>query len=91
MTRQEQMRFHEMQAYWWMHSASNGHCLSRQLYHGFVTIPDEDGKTAKDKPFTDAEKVSDAMETAQRHIELFRELSEAKDCAETKTEGVKGK
>lgn len=76
MTREDQMKFHELQSLWWMHAASNGHAKTRKLYHGFLTIPDENGKVAEDKPFTDEEKVSDAMEIAQRHIDLFRELAE---------------
>ena len=66
MKREDQMKFHEMQAYWWMHSASNGHAKARKLYHGFEGGPE----------FTDQEKVNEAMETAQGHMRLFMELAE---------------
>lgn len=26
-----QMKYHELQAMWWMHSASNGYCESRNI------------------------------------------------------------
>lgn len=66
MTREERMRFHEMQAYWWTNSASNGHTKKRKLYHGGLNGPE----------FTDQEKVDDAMQTAQNHIRLFMEVAE---------------
>lgn len=66
MTKEERMRFHEMQAYWWMHSASNGHAKQRKMYHGFSGGPE----------FTDQEKVDDAMETSQTHMRLFMEVAE---------------
>lgn len=46
-----------LQAQWWIAAATNGHCLSRELYHG------SDGPA-----FTDAEKIADAMEIAQTHL-----------------------
>ena len=75
MTKEERMRFHEMQAYWWMHSASNGHAKQRQMWHGFERGSIEN-EIERGKEFTDQEKVSDAMETAQRHIQLFMEVAE---------------
>ena len=65
MTREERMKFHEMQAYWWMHSASNGHTKQRKISHGF------DGPE-----LTDQEKVDDAMQTSQNHMRLFMEVAE---------------
>lgn len=65
MTKQERMKFHEMQAYWWTNAASNGYAKTRQLFHG-TTGPE----------FTDDEKVVAAMETAKRHITMFNEVAE---------------
>jgi len=70
-----QMKFHELQAIWWINSASNGHTLSRRLYHGGINLVE----------FTDAEKVSDAMDTAQRHLTAYSELYD-KLCFQLRTE-----
>ena len=66
MKTKDQMKFHEMQAYWWTNAATNGHALTRSLFHG----------TIEGTSFTDAEKVSDAMKIAQNHMRLYRELAE---------------
>ena len=65
MNKKEQLKFHEMQANWWMNAATNGHALNRKLYRG-VDGPE----------FTDEEKIKDAMETSQRHMQLFMETAE---------------
>jgi len=64
MTKDERLRFHEMQANWWMHSASNGHASCRNIEHG-------DGR-----PFTVEELRDNAMETSQQHMRLFLEVAE---------------
>lgn len=69
------MKYHELQAIWWINSASNGHTLSRKLYHGILG----------GREFTDAEKVSDAMETAQRHLVEYDKYYD-KLCSELKKE-----
>ena len=58
-----QMEQHRMYADWWIAAALNGHCLSRKLMHG------SDGPE-----FSDQEKIEDAMKTAERHIEIYREI-----------------
>jgi len=62
----DQMKYHEMQAYWWIASANNGHTLNRELYHGI----------SGNNKFSDQEKINDAMETAQNHIRLYMECAE---------------
>ena len=62
---QDQMQYHQMQAYWWMHSANNGHAKKRDMYKGLGDVP-----------LTDDEKVSDAMETAKNHMRMFAELAD---------------
>jgi hypothetical protein len=56
----------ELQALWWIAYATSGACKSRQMFHGL-----SDGE-----PFTDKEKVAEALSVAQNHIRLFREVSE---------------
>lgn len=55
----------KLRAQWWMTSAITGHAKTRNLTH-FDGIP-----------FTDEEKINDAMETAHRHIELYQEHIDA--------------
>ena len=62
---EKQMKFHELQALWWIASATTGHCQSKIICHGFG-----------DKEFTPQEKTNDAMETAQRHIHSYREFND---------------
>ena len=64
----DQKKFHELQALWWMSAASNGHCECRKMYHGIKNK----------KEYSKKEKVDDAMKTAQRHIHLFMECAEFK-------------
>ena len=65
MIKEEQMKYHEMQAYWWMPAASNGHATTRKIYRG-----------TKGKEFTDDEKRDRAMEISQRHMKMYMELAE---------------
>jgi len=64
MTKDERLRFHEMQANWWMHSATNGHAATRHITRG-------DGHR-----LTEDELRDDAMRTSQRHIQMFMETAE---------------
>jgi len=66
MKQEHEIVYHTLQAQWWIASATTGHCLSRQLYHG----------TGQDRPFTDAEKVADALEAAQRHMAMIEAVSD---------------
>ncbi len=66
MTPEHEITYRTLQAQWWIASATTGHCLSSQLYHG----------TGKNRPFTDAEKIAHALETAQRHIAMIAEISD---------------
>ena len=59
------MKFHELQALWWMNSATNGHCNIRHITTG-------NGRRLNNDELRD-----NAMETSQRHMELFRECNEA--------------
>ena len=63
---QDQMKFHELQAMWWINAASNGHCNARTILKGGM-----DGIK-----MTADELRDDAMQIAQKHIHLFN------DCAE---------
>lgn len=63
MTREEQLKFHELQAMWWMHSATNKHACSRKMWHGF-----------KETEMTDQEKINNAMETSKRHMDMYWEI-----------------
>lgn len=63
----ERMKYHELQAMWWMHSASNGHSSTRTVHKGY------------DGPLMTAEELrDDAMKTSQHHMNLYLELSESK-------------
>jgi hypothetical protein len=66
MTKEEQLKFHELQALWWMHSATNGHAArdTRDVTRG-------DGTR-----HTPEELRDDAMKTSQRHIWLYVEVAE---------------
>jgi hypothetical protein len=64
---EDQMKFHELQALWWMNSAVTKSCLSKKIYHG-----------TQGTEFTDDEKINHAMEIAQRHIHSFEGLAEKK-------------
>jgi hypothetical protein len=59
----DKILYHSLWAQYWMHSASNGHCQRRQLFHG-----------TKDDPFTKQEKIDDAMQAAENHIRLIAEI-----------------
>ena len=72
MKREEQMKHHELQALWWMHAATNGAALRRKMFHGFGDIE-----------LTDAEKVTDAMNTSRQHADLYKQLAETNESGET--------
>jgi hypothetical protein len=60
-----QMKFHELQAMWWMHAASNGHAAARKVSHGLGG-----------PLFTKEELRDSAMQTAKQHIDIIHELVE---------------
>ena len=60
-----QMKQAELQANWWMNSATNGHTTSRKIYRG-------DGHLLSPEELRD-----DAMQTAGRHIKRHSDLIEA--------------
>jgi hypothetical protein len=60
------MKFHELQAIWWMHAASNGHAATRVIRHG-----GSDGAL-----FTPEEHRDDAMKTAQRHMHILLQFAD---------------
>jgi hypothetical protein len=62
-----QIQLSLLRAQWWIASATSGHYKQQQIAHG-ATAPTE---------FTDEEKLADAMETAQRHINVAAEFSES--------------
>lgn len=55
----------ELYANYWMHSASNGTCLNRKLYHL--------NELREEVPFTPDELRQDAMRTALNHIQNFNQ------------------
>ncbi len=56
---------HFLYAQWHLHSASNGHCLTRIV------------RTGDDNHLLSPEElVTDAMQTAQRHIEIIGKIIE---------------
>ena len=63
MTKEQFQEHCKMQAAWWIASATTGACKKRDLRHG-----GSDGR-----PFTDEEKVQDALNIAQNHIHLYWE------------------
>ena len=65
MNKEQQLKFHEMQANWWMHAASNGHCQSKLIYKG-----------TGNKKFTKDELIDEAMKTSQKHIQLYMKVAE---------------
>jgi hypothetical protein len=65
MKQEHKLIYSTLQAMWWMHAASNGHCQKRKVYHGLYG-----------PELTADEKRDDAMETAQRHIALFEAVAE---------------
>jgi len=67
MDKEARLKFHEMQANWWMHSATNGHAATRKMYHGI---------SSDDRPFTPEELRDDAMKISKRHMDLYLELAE---------------
>ena len=64
MTKQEQLKFHELMAHWWMAYATTGVCKSRNI------------SRMNGEQLSDEEKIEDAMETSKRHIELYMEVAE---------------
>ena len=64
MTRQEQMKFHELQALWHIASATTGACKTKDIRHG------------NDIPLTDEEKVKGELDIAQNHLRLFWDLAQ---------------
>lgn len=71
MTKQEKLKFHELQVLWWIASAQTGHAKTRKIFKSVNSLGDTE--------MTDQEKVNDAMNTAQNHIRLFHEISEGPD------------
>jgi len=69
----DQMKYHEMQAMWWMHSASNGHCEIRNVTN-----------LGTNKKLTSDQLRADAMRTAQRHMKIFSECIDFKQNLEDK-------
>lgn len=66
MNAQQFQKHCELQALWWIASATTGACKARKLHHGGPDGPE----------FTDEEKVQAALNFAQNHIRLFRESCE---------------
>lgn len=64
MTKKEQLKYHELQALWWMHSATNGHAATRKI------------TTGDDHELTPEELRDDAMKISQRHMHLYMEVAE---------------
>jgi hypothetical protein len=60
-----QAKYCELQALWWMNSATNGHAKTRVIKKGV------DGP-----PMSDEELVSDAMRTSQRHLDNYFQIME---------------
>ena len=56
-------KYHELMAHWWLASAVSGHCKQRDMFHG----------TGQNEPFTDEEKMEDAMRVAKTHINSCEE------------------
>jgi hypothetical protein len=67
MVNQEFFKLCELNANFHMCSALTGHAKSIALFH-------KDGT-----PFTDQEKIDFAVESAQKHIDLYKEHMERKD------------
>ena len=61
MTNDEFKEYCKMEASWWMNSATNGHCLTRNACHG-----------TGDEKLTDAELVTSAMDIAHNHMTNYR-------------------
>jgi len=58
----------KMWAQYWIAMATTGVAKDRRLYHG----------TGVDEPFTDEEKVAEALQSARIHIHNMRELVDKK-------------
>ena len=71
----DQMTYHELQAMWWMHSASNGHCEIRNVTN-----------LGTNKKLTSDQLRDDAMRTAQNHMKIFNDYIEFKQDLEEKSE-----
>ena len=65
MNQEHKILYHTLQAQWWMHSATNGHCQKRKIYHG-----------TQGPEFTPDEKRDDVMETASRHMEMIAAIAD---------------
>ena len=70
----DQMKYHELQAMWWMHSASNGHCEVRNITN-----------LGTNEKLTPGQLRDDAMRTSQKHMELFAECMKYKQDVKEKT------
>lgn len=64
-----QIQISMLRAQWWLASATTGHYKQRKIFRDSLT---HDGPQ-----YTDAEKLANAMATAQRHIEIAAEFSES--------------
>lgn len=60
-----QILLHKAYAEYWTAVATTGAAKKRELFHGVGP---------ESKPFTDEEKIENALETALRHIHLMRDL-----------------
>ncbi len=73
----DSIELHKMWAQYWIGMATTGVAKDRKMYHGTTT----------DKPFTDEEKVEEALSTAQNHIHGMTELMDKKMQILNKKEG----
>ena len=71
MNKKQFLKYCEMQAAWWIASATTGHTLKRKISVGI------EGGGMRD--LTDQEKIDDAVATAQTHIHRYLEAAEGKD------------
>ncbi len=73
MNKEEFKKHCELQAMWWIASATTGHAKSRNMSH--IGEKDKNGNYTH-PPFTNQEKIDDALNIAQNHIRLYRETCE---------------
>jgi hypothetical protein len=72
---QRQFELHELRAQYWIAQAISGAAKDRKLYHGTIT------ESGDSKPFTDAEKIADALSIANQHIQNASECAAAMEVA----------
>jgi hypothetical protein len=76
--RQGQIITFSLRALWWMVSAATGHCQSREV---FQLLPGH-----QEREFTPEEKLSSAMDIANRHIQFVQECVEEEFAEKLPTE-----